>query len=101
MTNYISFCFYSVIYWVIKLIMWIVLASLPTVLVEDLVCRVFARSWKIKLSNGKSQKGQGLYDEKALTKEIVVHNPKFYKKVCYEQGVMGLGVSFLKLKQYC
>lgn len=94
MFNYISFGFYYAIYRTIKLILWVVLATLPTVLVEDFVCRLFARNWKIKISNGKSQKGQNLYDEKKLTKEIVVHNSKFYKRFCYDQ-LLGFGVSWL------
>jgi len=94
MFNYISFCFYYVVYRVIKLIMWITITSLPTVLVEDFVCKLFARKW-IKISNGESQKGKGLYDEKLLTQEIVVHNSKFYKRICYDQ-VMAFGVSCLR-----
>jgi len=95
MFNYISFCFYYGIYRAIKLILWIVLASLPTILVEDIVCKLFARNFKIKISNGKSQKGQGLYDEKTLTKEMVVHNSKFYKRLAYDQEI-GLGVSCVR-----
>jgi len=92
MFNYISFLFYNAIYRTIKLFLWIGLATLPTVLVEDFVCRLFARNWKVKISNGTSQKGTGSYDEKTLTQEIVVHNSKFYKRFCYDQ-LMGFGVS--------
>jgi len=95
MFNYISFCFYYGLYRVIKLIMWIAITSLPTALVEDLVCKLFARNWKIKISNGDSMKGKGLYDEKLLTQEIVVHNSKFYKAICIDQ-LFALGVSCLR-----
>lgn len=93
MFNYIAFCFYYVVYRVIKLIMWIVLLAVPTVLVEDVVCGLFAAKFKVKISNGKSQKGKGMYDEETLTTEIVVHNHKFYKRVCYDQHI-GIAVSF-------